>query len=567
MARWRMARRGLATALGGAALAAGAPAAGAAVATEGWHQTYFLSRSYGGWIGERGGGAVLARAYDPVTDLTGPWQERPLLPDGSLGPAVALDPVLVPGRESTVVGSGHRVVLDTPAGLVVRGPSGLTVLGQPVAGLSGPRADANARGDVLLSGTRAGSGDRAAAAVHRDGRWRVAPAFPRRPDPLAQAVGESGAAVVVAMVDGRLTGVAFAPGGGWRRLAAARAPDPDARVDGVAIDGNGVATVVYSAEGRGTLSRSLARGARAWAAPARVGATRPAGDGVATDRAGRAWSVLASGDAALAVMSRPPGGGWRREASLPGSAATLRVGPLGEVMVSAIDPDFDGTWSVHTRDPVSGRFTETGNHLMAGAITAAGNALSAHIHPIEHGNLPQAYADRYLAPPRAEVVAVQAPKRIRRGATERVYAAVSGPGPLVVSVASIDGPQVVAAGVARRAGSVGIALPGRLTRTLPLGPARVTVTSGHAEPSRASRSTLVRLVDGRASGARGGGAVELSAAQLRVNQRVSQAAARRANANIALIEAGLGDASFARGELAARDPAPAFKVPRALLTA
>jgi len=51
----------------------------------------------------------------------------------------------------------------------------------------------------------------------------------------------------------------------------------------------------------------------------------------------------------------------------------------------------------------------------------------------------------------------------------------------------------------------------------------------------------------------GGGRVSLSPAQLAINQRISQAAVRRSNFAIALLESGLYDADFAPGTLTARE--------------
>jgi hypothetical protein len=57
-----------------------------------------------------------------------------------------------------------------------------------------------------------------------------------------------------------------------------------------------------------------------------------------------------------------------------------------------------------------------------------------------------------------------------------------------------------------------------------------------------------------AAGARGGdGTVTMTAAQLRINQRIAQAAVRRANALVARLEAGLTGDAFADGSITARN--------------
>jgi hypothetical protein len=62
----------------------------------------------------------------------------------------------------------------------------------------------------------------------------------------------------------------------------------------------------------------------------------------------------------------------------------------------------------------------------------------------------------------------------------------------------------------------------------------------------------------------GGGRVALSAAQLLVNQRISQAAMRRANAIRAMLAAGLTGGNFADGTIAAAQIAPGFAITRAV---
>jgi hypothetical protein len=54
----------------------------------------------------------------------------------------------------------------------------------------------------------------------------------------------------------------------------------------------------------------------------------------------------------------------------------------------------------------------------------------------------------------------------------------------------------------------------------------------------------------------GGGEVAMSAAQLRINQRIARAAVRRANALVARLEAGLSGDAFADGSITARNLAP-----------
>jgi hypothetical protein len=56
-----------------------------------------------------------------------------------------------------------------------------------------------------------------------------------------------------------------------------------------------------------------------------------------------------------------------------------------------------------------------------------------------------------------------------------------------------------------------------------------------------------------AARAPGGGPLRLSAAQLRINQRIAQAGVRRANALVARLEAGLTGAEFADGSITARN--------------
>ena len=54
----------------------------------------------------------------------------------------------------------------------------------------------------------------------------------------------------------------------------------------------------------------------------------------------------------------------------------------------------------------------------------------------------------------------------------------------------------------------------------------------------------------------GGKALSLSAAQLRINQRIAQAGVRRANALVAHLQAGLDGGEFADGSITARALAP-----------
>ena len=128
------------------------------------------------------------------------------------------------------------------------------------------------------------------------------------------------------------------------------------------------------------------------------------------------------------------------------------------------------------------------------ATNRAGDIASAHIHPIEQGNSPQAFIDRYVAPPRADVSAVRAPGRIRRGAPATIRARVSRPGPVLVTVAAGPRRQIAASAVARRPGTVAVTLPGRLTRLLPAGRARMAVDTGGHDRTRAVRSVRVALV-------------------------------------------------------------------------
>jgi len=80
---------------------------------------------------------------------------------------------------------------------------------------------------------------------------------------------------------------------------------------------------------------------------------------------------------------------------------------------------------------------------------------------------------------------------------------------------------------------------------------RLLVLNAGTSPEPAQSRTVIPERTGE-----GGAGVELSAAQLRINQRIAQAAVRRANALVSRLEAGLTGAAFAPGSITAADLAP-----------
>jgi hypothetical protein len=81
----------------------------------------------------------------------------------------------------------------------------------------------------------------------------------------------------------------------------------------------------------------------------------------------------------------------------------------------------------------------------------------------------------------------------------------------------------------------------------------VRATAAATEPA-ASRTEI-------AGPGSGGKALSLTAAQLRINQRIAQAAVRRANALVAHLRAGLDGEEFADGSITARALAPGVVSP------
>ncbi len=81
------------------------------------------------------------------------------------------------------------------------------------------------------------------------------------------------------------------------------------------------------------------------------------------------------------------------------------------------------------------------------------------------------------------------------------------------------------------------------------------LTIERARVQRPSRRSTTPIVTGGGSGGR----VELSINQLRINQRIAQAAVRRTNDLIAKIESGLTGEDFVRGSITAEDLEPALR--------
>jgi hypothetical protein len=315
--------------------------------------------------------------------------------------------------------------------------------------------------------------------------------------PSSARLAEDGSAVVAVQEDRRIVTLAYRPGRGWHRLDDL-ARGARARLGGVAIDGSGIATLVYSLRTGGLRAATLLPGGDRWSASVRAGAGSVAsGASVTSDLAGRVWLVSYPGRTArLAVLSRPPGGSWRHEGSFPAIAAELVVGPSGDVVVSYADARFNGRWALMRRDAATARWTMTEQRYLGGpaAINRAGDAVSAHIHPIEQGNFPQAFVDRYVAPPRARLLALRAPSRITRGRPATVRVAVSARGPVVVTLVTPGGPQIVVSRRATRAGAIDVVLPARLTRLVRAGGARLVADTGGHDVDTSARSTRLRVV-------------------------------------------------------------------------
>ena len=84
---------------------------------------------------------------------------------------------------------------------------------------------------------------------------------------------------------------------------------------------------------------------------------------------------------------------------------------------------------------------------------------------------------------------------------------------------------------------------------------RITSAAPAASEPAPSRTRLAP------PGSGAGGKVALTAAQLRINQRIAQAAVRRANALVARLEAGLTGDAFAPGSITSRNLAPGVVQP------
>jgi len=136
-----------------------------------------------------------------------------------------------------------------------------------------------------------------------------------------------------------------------------------------------------------------------------------------------------------------------------------------------------------------------------------------------------------------------------------VAPAGTGGGPVRLSVEQLLINQRISQAAIRRAAALERRLAGRLTggdlapRTIAQGQLalRLQVVRADApatEPA-ASRTEI-------APPSSGGKALSLSAAQLRINQRIAQAAVRRANALVAHLQAGLDGDEFADGSITAR---------------
>jgi hypothetical protein len=80
----------------------------------------------------------------------------------------------------------------------------------------------------------------------------------------------------------------------------------------------------------------------------------------------------------------------------------------------------------------------------------------------------------------------------------------------------------------------------------------ITRARVQGEPSRRSTTPIV-------AGGGGGGRVELTINQLRINQRIAQAAVRRTNALIDQLESGLTGENFARGSITPEDLEPELR--------
>lgn len=341
-----------------------------------------------------------------------------------------------------------------------------------------------------MQGALRGSG-KTGIAQWAGGRWHTAP-IDLRGVPAATALGPEGSAIVAGQRGTRI--VSFErrpPARAWRRLP--DIPTGAARLVGVAIDGSGVATLVYSLSEGGTRAVTLTPGTSGWSAPERAGSG--SGYFVGAELGGRVW-LLSQRDSIsrmLTVLSRTPGGGWRRESVFAGSAPKLVVGPFGDVFVSYTSALFDGTWAVRRRDAATGRWSVTQGRYIStqSVVNRAGDAVSAHIHPIEQGNFPQASVDRFVARPRSKLIAFRAPRLIVRGQAARARVRLSGPGPVVVRVRS-NARQIVAAARAGRSGWRDVVLPARLTRLLPTGAARVAAdTGGHDISASVKGAVLV----------------------------------------------------------------------------
>jgi hypothetical protein len=133
-------------------------------------------------------------------------------------------------------------------------------------------------------------------------------------------------------------------------------------------------------------------------------------------------------------------------------------------------------------------------------------------------------------------------------------------GKVAVSAAQLRINQRIYQAAIRRAGALESRLDGKLTGgdlaagaiTQGLLHPRLRITS--AAPAASEPAPSRTRLGPRPSG--DGGKVALTAAQLRINQRIAQAAVRRANALVARLEAGLPGDAFAPGSITSRNLAP-----------
>ena len=363
--------------------------------------------------------------------------------------------------------------------------------------------------------------------------------------------------------------------GSWTRQTALSSPRRTAQVFDVDVDGSGTAVAVWSEVagfGDPGVVRASVRGpggrwqdAEALSGP---GAREPA---LVAGPAGAlaAWVTDEPGGGAIWVAARPAGGGWeppRRLAASPSapSRPALALNEHGEALVA---------WQQDGALLVAGRGRDGGWRAaepVSGAVVAhAGiNSPAAWAAIDEAGAVLVAWQAR-ARPGTVDVVAATRPA----GGAWRAPETVSLPderGAGAPAIALRDGRAVVVWSQPRGgSGAIVMAREAVLATGAWSAPERVSEPGEIAiAPSLAmdSRGRAVTVYEARRAGLRVAehpaapapprSPVRLSTEQLLINQRISQAALRRANAVVARLDEGLTDADVRLGSLTERPFGP-----------